>query len=147
MPSNHLILCRPLLLLPSIFPSIRVFSNESVLHIRWPKYWTFQHQTLLSPPDTSTQQRALFPLWLRLFIPSAVISPLISSSTLGTFQPGEFLFLSVSLLSFHAVHGVLKARIQKRFAIPFSTGPCFVRTLHRDPSVLGVPMWHGSQFH
>ena len=41
MPSNHLILCRPLLLLPSIFPSIRVFSNESVLHIRWTKYWSF----------------------------------------------------------------------------------------------------------
>ena len=41
MPSNHLILCRPLLLLPSIFPSIRVFSNESVLHIKWPKYWSF----------------------------------------------------------------------------------------------------------
>ena len=41
MPSNHLILCHPLLLLPSIFPSIRVFSNESVLHIRWPKYWSF----------------------------------------------------------------------------------------------------------
>ena len=41
MPSSHLILCRPLLLLPSIFPSIRVFSNESVLYIRWPKYWSF----------------------------------------------------------------------------------------------------------
>ena len=41
VPSNHLILCRPLLLLPSVFPSIRVFSNESVLHIRWPKYWSF----------------------------------------------------------------------------------------------------------
>ena len=41
MPSNHFILCCPLLLLPSIFPSIRVFSNESVLHIRWPKYWSF----------------------------------------------------------------------------------------------------------
>ena len=41
MPSNHLILCHPLLLLPSIFPSIRVFSNESTLHIRWPKYWGF----------------------------------------------------------------------------------------------------------
>ena len=41
MPSNHLILCRPLLLLPSIFPSIRVFSNESTLHMRWPKYWNF----------------------------------------------------------------------------------------------------------
>ena len=41
MPSNHLILCHPLLLLPSIFPSIRVFSNESALHITWPKYWSF----------------------------------------------------------------------------------------------------------
>ena len=41
MPSNHLILCRPLLLLPSIFPSIRVFSSESVLRIRWPNYWSF----------------------------------------------------------------------------------------------------------
>ena len=41
MPSSHLILCRPLLLLPAIFPSIRVFSSESVLHIRWPKYWSF----------------------------------------------------------------------------------------------------------
>ena len=42
LPPNHLILCRPLFLLPSILPSIRVFSNESVLHIRWPKYWSFQ---------------------------------------------------------------------------------------------------------
>ena len=41
MPSNHIILCRPLLLLPSVFPSIRVFSKESALHIRWPKYWSF----------------------------------------------------------------------------------------------------------
>ena len=41
IPSNHLILCHPLHLLPSIFPSIRVFSNDSVLHIRWPKYWSF----------------------------------------------------------------------------------------------------------
>ena len=41
MPSNHFILCCPLLLLPSLFPSMRVFSSESVLHIRWPKYWSF----------------------------------------------------------------------------------------------------------
>ena len=41
MPSNHLILCHPLLLLPSVFPSIRIFSNESTLHIRWPKDWSF----------------------------------------------------------------------------------------------------------
>ena len=47
-PSNHLILCRPLLLLPSIFPSIRVFANESALHIRWPKYWRFSFNISLS---------------------------------------------------------------------------------------------------
>ena len=48
MPSNHLMLCYPLLLPPSIFPSIRVFSNESVLHIRWPKYWNFSFNISLS---------------------------------------------------------------------------------------------------
>ena len=48
MPSNHLILCHPLLLLPSIFPSIRVFSSESALHIRWPKYWNFSFSISLS---------------------------------------------------------------------------------------------------
>ena len=47
MPSNHFILCHPLLLLPSIFPSSRIFSNESVLRVRWPKYWSFS----ISPSD------------------------------------------------------------------------------------------------
>ena len=49
MPSNHLILCHPLLLLPSLFPSIRVFSNELALHIRWPQYWSFNYS--ISPPN------------------------------------------------------------------------------------------------
>ena len=49
MPSNHLVLCRPLLLLPSIFPSIRVFSSESILRIRWPKYWSFSYS--ISPSN------------------------------------------------------------------------------------------------
>ena len=49
MPSSHLILCHPLLLPPSISPNIRVFSNESVLHIRWPKYWSFSFS--ISPPN------------------------------------------------------------------------------------------------
>ena len=49
MPSNHLILCRPLLLLPSIFPSIRFFSRESFLHIRWPKYWSFSFSFSIGP--------------------------------------------------------------------------------------------------
>ena len=53
MPSNHLILCRPLLLLPSIFPSTRVFSSESALHIRWPKYWSFSFSNSSSNEYTS----------------------------------------------------------------------------------------------
>ena len=74
---------------------------------------------------------------------SGVISPLISSSILGTYRPGEFIFLCPIFLPFHTVHGVLKARILKWFAIPFSSGPHFVRTLHQDPSVLGCPTRQG----
>ena len=59
MPSNHLILCRPLFLLPSIFPSIRIFSHELVLHIRWPKYWSSASASAL-PKNTQD----LFPLGL-----------------------------------------------------------------------------------
>ena len=62
MPSYHLILCRPLLLLSSIFPSIKVFSNESALRIRWPKYWSFSFN--ISPPN---EQPGLIPFridWL-----------------------------------------------------------------------------------
>ena len=65
MPSNHLIICRPPLLPPSIFPSIRVFSNESILHIRWPKYWSFSFN--ISP---SNEHSGLFSIrvdWLDLF--------------------------------------------------------------------------------
>ena len=85
----------------------------------------------------------VFLLWLRLFILSGVISPLISSSILGTYRPGDFLFQYPIILPFHTVHGVLKARILKWFAIPFSSRPRSVRLLHQDPSILGVPTQHG----
>ena len=90
---------------------------------------------------------ALFLLQLNLFILFGVISPFFSSSILGTYLPGEFIFQCPIFLPFHTVHGVLKARILKWFAIPFSSGPRFVRTLHHDPSILGGPTWHGSLFH
>ena len=80
---------------------------------------------------------ALFSLWLHLIILSGVISLLVS--ILGTYQPGEFLLQCHIFLPFHAVHGVLKARILKRFAIPFSSGQRFVRTLHHTRL-----SWHGS---
>ena len=86
----------------------------------------------------------LFLLWLRLFILPGVNSLLLSSSILGTYQPEEFIFHCPIFLPFHPVHGVLKARILKWFAIPFSSGACFVRTLHHDLSILCGPTWHGS---
>ena len=63
----------------------------------------------------------------------------------GSCSSSVFAFLRMSILfSFHIIHGVLKASIPKWFAIPFSSGPCFVRTLHHDPSVLGGPSWYSS---
>ena len=62
MSSKHLILCHPLLLLPSIFPSIRVFSNESVLCIRWPKYWSFRFN--ISPSKEYSEQTSFRVDWL-----------------------------------------------------------------------------------
>ena len=74
---------------------------------------------------------------------SGVISPLTSSSILGTYGPGGLIFQCSILLPFHTVHGVLKARILKWFAIPFSSEPHSVRPLHHDPPVLGGPTRHG----
>ena len=96
MPSNHLILCHPLLLLPSIFPSIRVFSNESALRIRWAKYWSFsfnispskEHPGLISlrmDLDVSVVQGALKSLLQHhsskasILLPSAFYSPTLTS--------------------------------------------------------------------
>ena len=64
MPSNHLILCRPLLLLPSIFPSTRVFSNESAFRIRWPKYWSFSFS--ISPANEYSGLTSFRMDWLDL---------------------------------------------------------------------------------
>ena len=86
----------------------------------------------------------LFLLWLHLVILSGVISRLISSSILGTYQPVEFIFQCPVFLLFHTIHGILKAKILKWFAIPSSSGPYFIRTLHHDPSILGGPTWQGS---
>ena len=66
MPSNHLILCRPLLLPPSILPSIRVFSKESVLCIRWPKYWSFSFN--ISPPNEDSGLISFRIDWLDLLV-------------------------------------------------------------------------------
>ena len=97
----------------------------------------------LASITSPNHNRVLFLLWLHPFILSGVISPLISSSILGTYWPGEFIFQCPIFLPIHTVHGVLKARILKWFTIPFSSGPHSVRPLHHDPTILGGPTWHG----
>ena len=75
MPSNHLILCRPLLLPPSIFPSIKVFSNESALHIRWPKYWSFSFN--ISPSNEHPGLVSFRMDWLDLLAVQVMLKSLL----------------------------------------------------------------------
>ena len=75
MPSNHLILCHPLLLPPSIFPSIRVFSNESVLRIRWPKYWSFSFS--ISPSNENPGLISFRMDWLDLLAVQGTLKSLL----------------------------------------------------------------------
>ena len=83
MPSNHLILCRPLLLLPSIFPNIRILSNKSVLRIRWPKYWSFSFN--ISPPMNTQDWSPLgWTGWISL--KSKGLSRVFSSTTVPKHQ-------------------------------------------------------------
>ena len=83
MPSNHLILCHPLLLPPSIFPSIRVFSNESVLHIRWPKFWSFSFS--ISPSNEYSELISLgWTGWISL--QSKGLSRVFSNTTVQKHQ-------------------------------------------------------------
>jgi len=77
MPSNYLILCRHLLLLPSTFPSIRVFSNESALHIRWPKYWSFSFN--ISPSDEHPGLISLRMDWLDLLAVQGTLKHLLQN--------------------------------------------------------------------
>ena len=74
-PSNHLILCHPLLLPPSIFPSIRVFSNESLLHIRWPKYWSFSFS--ISPSNEYSGLISFRMDWLDLLAVQGTLKSLL----------------------------------------------------------------------
>ena len=75
MPSNHLILCCPLLLLPPTFPSIRVFSNESVLHIKWPKYWSFSFS--ISPSNEYSVLISFRMDWLDLLAVQGTLKSLL----------------------------------------------------------------------
>ena len=96
MPSNLLILCRPLLLLPSIFPSIRVFSNESVLCIRWPKYWSFSFN--ISPSNEYSGLISFRMDWLDLLAVQGTLKSLLQhhSSKASILQPSAFFTVQLS---------------------------------------------------
>ena len=96
MPSNHLILCHPLLLLPSIFPSIRVFSNESVLCIRWPKHWSFNFSISLS--NESSELISFRIDWFDLLAVQGTLKSLLQhhSSTASILQHSAFFMVQFS---------------------------------------------------
>ena len=93
MPSNHLILCHPLLLLPSIFPSIRIFSNESALRIRWPKYWSFSFNINHSTLDVALGQNwALWNLGVSARMDTQDCAPSVDVLVPGCLTHGGLLF-------------------------------------------------------
>ena len=96
MPSNHPIFCRPLLLLPSIFPSIRVFSNESALHIRWPKYWSFSFN--ISPSNEHPGLTSFRMDWLDLLAVQGTLKSLLQhhSSTASILRRSAFFIVQLS---------------------------------------------------
>ena len=96
MPSNNLILCHPLLLLPSIFPSIRVFSNESALHIRWPKYWSFSFNT--SPSNEHPGLISFRMDWLDLLAVQGTLKSLLQhhSSKASILRQSAFFIVQLS---------------------------------------------------
>ena len=95
-PSNHLILCHPLLLLPSIFPSIRVFANESVLHIRWPKYWSFSFS--ISPSNEYSGLISFRMDWLDLLAVQGTLKSLLQhhNSKVSILQRSAFFMIQLS---------------------------------------------------
>ena len=96
MPSNHLILCCPLLLLPSMFPSIRVFSNESALHIRWPNYWSFSFN--ISPSNEHPGLISFRMDWLDLLAVQGTLKSLLQhhSSKASILRCSAFFIVQLS---------------------------------------------------
>ena len=100
MLSNHLILCRPLLLLPSVFPSIRVFSNEPALHIRWPKYWSFSFN--ISPSNEHPGQTSSTLDWMDLLAVQGTLKSLLQHHNSKNINSSALSFLySPTLTSIH----------------------------------------------
>ena len=101
MPSSHLILCHPLLLLPSISPSIRVFSNESTLHIRWPKYWSFSFS--IRPSNEHPGLISFRVDWLDLLAVQGTLKSLLQhhSSQASIFRCSSFFIVQLTSIHDH----------------------------------------------
>ena len=113
MPSNHLILCHPLLHPPSIFPSIRVFSNESVLHIRWPKYWSFSFS--LSPSHEYSGLISFRMDWLALLAVQGTLKSLLQHHSSKASVPWRSAFFIVQLSHPYMITGKTVALTRRTF--------------------------------
>ena len=115
MPSNHLILCRPLLLLPSIFPSIRVFSNESGLHIRWPKYWSFSFN--ISPSNEHPGPMSFRMDWLDILAVQGTLKSLLQHHSSKAFILQRSAFFIVQLSHPYMTTGKTIALTSRTFVV------------------------------
>ena len=118
MRSNHLILCRPLLLLPSILPSSRLFSNESVLHIRWPEYWSFSFS--ISPSNEYSGLVSFRMDWLDLLAVQGTLQSLLQHHSskasilwCSAFRSQPFTKERPGKRAFQAVNSICKAHVSK----------------------------------
>ena len=116
MPFNHLFLCRPLLHLPSIFPSMRVFSNESDLHIRWPKYWSFSFN--ISPSNEPPGLISFRMDWLDLLVVQGTLKSFLVRNVLQRFP----LLLTIKEISLHFTTSYAKYKMSSELGTSRSLG-------------------------
>ena len=159
MPSNHLILCRPLLLPPSIFPSIRVFSKESVIHIRWPKYWSFSFS--INPSNEYSGLISFRMDWLDLLAVQGTLKSLLQHHSSKAsilwhsaffrvqlshpyMTPGKTIALTrwtfvgkVTSLLFNMLSSLVVAFLPRRKCLLISWLPQFIWSVILDPVKLG----------
>ena len=138
MPSNHLILCRLLLLLPSIFPSIRVISNESVLHIRWPKYWRFNFN--ISPSNEHPGLISFRMDWLDLLAVQGTLKSLLQhhSSKASILQCSAFFMVQLShpyMTTGNMIALTIQTFVGKVMSLLFNTLSRFVIAFFQGTSI------------
>ena len=137
MPSNHLILCHPLLLLPSIFPSIRVFSNQSVLRIRWPKHWSFSFS--ISPSNEHPGLISFSLEWLDLLAVQGTLKSLLQhhSSKASVLWRSTFFIVQLShpyMTTGKTIALTRRTFVGKVMSLLFNMLSRLVTTFHQEPS-------------